>query len=62
MVHSAPLSPTQKHKNLFKPFVIAEIILCPYLIDAIDIMKLLLYHPLAKYNCLVIYELKGYYM
>ena len=45
----------QKDKN----FVIFEIsILCPYLVNAIDIMKLLFNHALVKYNWLVIWELR----
>ena len=40
----------EKDYHFFKPFVISEIILWPYRINATDMMKLLFYHILVKYN------------
>ena len=48
------LTHQRDYNNLFKPFMISEIIVCPYLINAIDIMKLLFYPPLVEYIRLVI--------
>ena len=47
---SHELKSQQKHYHFFKSFVISEIILCPYLLTSTDMMKLLFYHTLVKYN------------
>ena len=43
-----------KKTSFFKPFVISKIILCPYLLNSTDKMKLLFHHTLGKYNWPVI--------